>query len=153
MLKNKYFWIVVVVLLIALAWLMSGNYTEVAGPTPSPTSSPTLAPKPKVQATPKSGTAQQTKLYSELVEEYVGRHIQFDINCQAIPVETTYKSGTSVLFDNRSGDARTIKIGGIAYTLAGYGYQIVTLASKALPSTLSLNCGSAVNVGKVLLQN
>lgn len=150
MLKNKIFWIIVVVVLVALVSLMVRNRDGIVLVSPSPTPTPT--PAPRVQATPKSGTAQQTKLYSELVQEYNGRRIQFDVNCQAVPTETTFKNGTSVMFDNRSGDARTIKVGNTAHVLAGYGYKIINLASPTLPATFSLGCGSAVNVGKILLQ-
>jgi len=56
------------------------------------------------------------------------------------------------MFDNRSGDARYIKVGDQVYQLAGYGYKILTLTSPVLPKTLLLDCGSAVNVGQILLQ-
>lgn len=99
-----------------------------------------------------SGTATSTQTYTKLVKEYEGKRIQFDINCQAIPSNVTYKNGTKVMFDNRSGDARTITVGGTAYYFAGYGYKILTLSSSILPKNLLLSCGSAVNVGQILLQ-
>lgn len=151
MLKNKYLWIVVVVLVVISFWLIVKN-RDGAMETASPSPTPTPTPAPRVQATPKSGTAQQTKVYTELVKEYNGRRIQFDVNCQAVPTETTFKNGTSVMFDNRSGDARTFKVGATTFTMIGYGYRIMTLTSGALPATLSLSCGSAVNVGKITLQ-
>lgn len=103
--------------------------------------------KPKA---PSAQTAAQT--YTNLVKEYEGRRIQFDINCQAIPSNVTYKNGTKVMFDNRSGDARIIIVGGVQYNVGGYGYKILTLSSPTLPKTLLLSCGSAVNVGQILLQ-
>lgn len=92
--------------------------------------------------------------YSAAVKQYEGKRIQFDMYCQAIPTSLVFKNGTSVMLDNRSGDARTIKIGNTSYYLAGYGWKIVTLsvASSQLPATLWINCGSAVNVSKILLQ-
>jgi hypothetical protein len=62
------------------------------------------------------------------------------------------KNGTSVMLDNRSGDARTFAVGGVFYSIAGYGWKIVTPTSKDLPATLYLDCGSARNVGTLLLQ-
>ncbi len=100
----------------------------------------------------KKGTTQQVKTYDQLVKDFSGRRIQFDITCQAIPNNVTYKNGTQVMFDNRSGDARWISVGGAEYYLSGYGYKVLTLSSKTLPKNLYLNCGSAVNVGQILLQ-
>ena len=98
------------------------------------------------------GTANQTQTYTTLVKQYEGRRIQFDIYCQAIPKNVTYKNGTKVMFDNRSGDARIITIGGVQYNFPGYGYKVLTLSSNTLPKTLLLSCGAAVNVGQILLQ-
>lgn len=152
MLTNKVFWIIVVAVLIVLVSIMVRNRDDIilTGSTSSPT--PTRTPASLTRTFSETDMAQQTKVYTDLVKEYAGRHIQFDINCQAIPTETTFKNGTSVMFDNRSGDVRTIKIGNTAHVLSGYGYKIITLASPILPATFSLGCGSAVNVGKILLQ-
>ncbi len=98
------------------------------------------------------GTAQQLKTYNQLLKDFIGRRVQFDARCQAIPSDLTYKNGTQVMFDNRSGDARWISVGGAEYYLSGYGYKILTLSSKSLPKDLYINCGSAVNVGQILLQ-
>ncbi|MBI2063965.1 MAG: hypothetical protein HYT65_03170 [Candidatus Yanofskybacteria bacterium] len=156
MAKRKLTWTVVLILALVLAVLILMNgrdqlavqQTTSPMPTPTPTSAKMTAKKPPV-----SDTAQQTQVYSEVVKQYVGRHIQFDANCQAIPTQTTFKNGAAVLLDNRSGDARTIKIGDVSYSFPGYGYKILTLSSSTLPKTLNLNCGSAVNVGSILIQN
>ena len=153
MAKRKLTWTVVLILALALAALilMNGRDQLVVQPTTSSTPTPVVS-KPAAKKTPASGTAEQTQAYSEVVKQYVGRHIQFDANCQAIPTQTTFKNGAAVLLDNRSGDARTIKIGDVSYSFPGYGYKILTLSSSTLPKTLNLNCGSAVNVGSILLQ-
>lgn len=98
------------------------------------------------------GGVSQVMPYSQLVAEYADRRIQFDERCQPIPIRPTYKNDTKVMFDNRSGDARYIKIGDTTYFFGGYDYKIVTLSSSVLPKTISLSCGSAVNVGSILLQ-
>lgn len=92
------------------------------------------------------------RTYTDLVAQYEGRRIQFDINCQAVPGQLTFKNGTKIMIDNRSGDPRSVKIGNQQYNLKGYGYQIITLSSSSLPSTLMINCGAAVNSGQILLQ-
>ena len=101
----------------------------------------------------KPSAVTQSQTYTQLVKEYEGRRIQFDINCQSVPSSSAYKNGTKIMFDNRSGDARTITVAGVQYNLSGYGYKILTLSSPTLPKTILLSCGAAVNVGQVLLQN
>ena len=151
--QRKLIWIVVLILaaVLSVVMLMNGRDQYVVQPMPSPTPTP-VAVKPAIKKPPISGTAQQPQAYSEVVKQYVGRQIQFDVNCQAIPTQTTFKNGTVIMFDNRSGDARTIKIGDVSYSFSGYGYKILTLSSPTLPKTLNLNCGSAVNVGSILIQ-
>src|SRR3989344_2224590 len=151
--KSKLVWITVLILTAALvvAILMNSGDSYVVEPTASPTPTPT-ASKPITKKIPVSGTAEETLVYSEVVKQYAGSHIQFDINCQAIPTRTTFKNGAKVLFDNRSGDARTIKIGDVSYNFPGYGFKILTMSSSTLPKDLSLSCGSAVNVGSILIQ-
>lgn len=90
--------------------------------------------------------------YNAALKQYGNRRIQFDMYCQAVPVNSTYKVGSYLMLDNRSGDARIITVNKIQYRLAGYGWKIITLESKTLPATWVLDCGSAVNVGTILIQ-
>ncbi len=143
--------VLILAAVVAVVMLMNGRDQYAVQPVASPTPTPS-AIKPAAKKPPISGTAQQTQAYSEVIKQYVGRQIQFDVNCQAIPTQTTFKNGTALMFDNRSGDARTIKIGDVSYAFPGYGYKILTLSSSTLPKTLNLNCGSAVNVGSILIQ-
>lgn len=147
--KNQWLILIVVVLVAAAGyWLMEkeGKFAGVMKYSPTPSSK--AAPKSAAKATP----AAPAKSYTELVKEYEGRRIQFDQYCQAVPKDITYKNGTSIMLDNRSGDARSIKVGNDTHSLAGYGYKIVNLSRTSLPSEILLSCGSAVNVGKILLQ-
>ena len=155
--KNKYVWIVVVVAVVVVAYMMMKNGSQNYLPSGELTlSSPTASPMPGVV---KKGTGSSSpsassapKKYTDLVKEYGDRRIQFDKNCQAVPSFVTFKNGTSVMLDNRSGDARVVTLGGVKYSLAGYGYQIVYLSSPTIPKQLMFDCGAAVNVGTVLLQ-
>src|SRR3989344_2802370 len=147
MTKRKSAWMAVLIFaaIVAGFMLMNSRDQYAVQPTASPMPTPTAA-KPTIKKAPVSGAAQQTQAYSEVVQQYAGRHIQFDINCQAIPAQTTFKNGTVILLDNRSGDARNIRVGDVVYSFPGYGYKTLTLVSSTLPKTLNLNCGSAVNV-------
>ena len=147
MLKNKYvIALVVSILLLFIAvlvvgWRQNDNVIQKEN---------SLIPNPSISPTNK--VIQPAKTYTQLVAQYVGKRIQFDARCQAIPNNVTFKDGTQVMFDNRSGDARTITVGGTKYQFAGYGYKVLTLSSGTLPKTLYLSCGAAVNVGQILLQ-
>ncbi len=90
--------------------------------------------------------------YDEALKMYGSRRIQFDMYCQAQPTNSTYKDGTYLMLDNRSGDARIVSVNKVQYRLAGYGWKIITLKSKTLPVTWFIDCGSAISVGKITIQ-
>lgn len=139
-----------VIVLAGLLWLTSRSSPGGMNPTESPQVSATAVGG---GTGAKPGTA-MPQSYADAVKKYEGKRIQFDMYCQAIPTSLVFKNGVTVMLDNRSGDARTVKIGGVSYSLAGYGWKLVTLsvASSKLPATLAIDCGSARNVSKVLLQ-
>ena len=156
--NNKTLWIAVAVVVVVLVavWtsrlnnggnlnLIDNNGTA----SPSPTSSPASnATKPKATSSPILGAAN----YSQLVQEYEGRRIQFDDRCQMTPVSPTFKNGTKIMLDNRSEIGKAITINGQKYQIIGYGYQLLILSSKSLPQTMNIGCGSAESVGNILLQ-
>ena len=158
-----YFWVVVAVAVAVVAlmtlgqggvpsYLPSMDYDKSS---PTPSASPKVSPgKPSgAKATPATSSA-SVKTYNELIKEYDvgGRRVQFDQRCQMSPSAVTYKNGTKIMLDNRSAEAKKITIGGSSYSLGAYGYQLVTLSSTKMPQEFIINCGSAVNVGKILLQ-
>lgn len=115
-----------------------------------------LSPEPNANSSAqpsKSKTAVVPKVtYETLLKQYEGRRIQFDKNCQAIPNQLTFKNGTSVMFDNRSGDARTFALNETVYQVGGHNWKIITLSSKTLPFKYLIDCGSAQNVGSITIQ-
>lgn len=153
---KKIVWVVVLAALALAVYIIMKKPADQWDSQIEAITSPTPAPSSKVikrtTAKPAGGFSGQTMPYSQLVAEYADRRIQFDERCQSIPGNPTYKNGTSVMFDNRSGDARYIKIGDATYLFGGYDYKILTLSSPTLPKTLSMNCGAAINIGGILLQ-
>ncbi|MBI2063964.1 MAG: hypothetical protein HYT65_03165 [Candidatus Yanofskybacteria bacterium] len=153
MTKRKKVWSIVLILAIALIVFVLVNKRDgfwPANPTPSGSVNEGVGP---TTSQLRSGTAALTKKYTELVSQYQGKHFQFDMNCQMIPNYSTFKNGTAVMFDNRSGDARYIVIGGNSYYFPGYGYKILPLSNSKVPYTVNISkCGAAVNVGSILLQ-
>jgi hypothetical protein len=90
--------------------------------------------------------------YTDMVAKYGTQRIQFDMRCQAVPVNGVYKNGSSVMFDNRSGDARIITFNGKQYNVPGYGWAIVNLSARNLPVSWPIDCGAARNVSKINIQ-
>ncbi len=153
--ENKRLWYVAggVVVLVVLAVVLRGTkegWPELY-PSATPTPSSSVSATPKASA-PKAGATAMPKSYTDAVVQYANQRIQFDMYCQATPVNSTYKNGSSIMLDNRSGDARIISLNGVQYRLAGYGWTIVTLSYKTLPMTVAVDCGAARNVSKILVQ-
>ncbi len=147
--KNRNFALVLVGLfLIIVIWAfnvnkpMSSNLVQPNNPAVSPNTglsgTPRLSPK--------------ALKYENALQQFAGRVVQFDELCQAHPANMTVKNGTAVMFDNRSGDARWFTLNGSGYHLKGYSYTVVTLSGKKLPLNLVIDCGSAKNVGQILIQ-
>jgi hypothetical protein len=152
--NKRLLWYVVgaVVILVVLAVVFRGKGGWSGYPMATPTPSASVAPTPSVvsRATPKPIAMPAN--YTEAIRQYGNRRIQFDMYCQATPVNNTYKSGLGIMLDNRSGDARIIAVGGVQYHLAGYGWTIIIPQPKTLPATLAVDCGAARNVSKILIQ-
>jgi hypothetical protein len=139
-------------------WAMRDDGDDRAAVSPSPSVVVSVSPSPSASpmisrtATPKPvGTpvAAMPQTYAEALKRYENARFQFDQYCQTRPANSSYKNGATVMLDNRSGDPRTVAVGGVQYNLAGYGWKIITLSSKTLPGTLYIDCGGAKNVAQV----
>jgi hypothetical protein len=146
--------IVVVIAILIIILVVGGRpNSDVAQNTASVSPSASASSSPTSSAKPAGTTVAPSNLsYSDAIKKYAGTRIQFDQYCQASPNQITIKKGTSIMLDNRSGDARTISVGSVKYVMAGYGFRIVTPTASVLPATLLIDCGSAQNVGKVIIQ-
>jgi len=81
--------------------------------------------------------------YSQALTKYANTRIQINASCQMTPLKAVYKVGTSVMLDNRSDTSKSILFNGTRYTIAGYGFKIVTLNTA---KTFQVDCGSSQNV-------
>lgn len=150
--KNTILVVVLIVAVVVILVVVGGRSDNGDGiPTASPSESAMVSASPQTSANPHASVA-PTLSYEEASKKYAGTRIQFDARCQAIPNYITIKKGTAIMLDNRSGDARTVSVGTVKYSLAGYGFRIVTPSSATLPATLLIDCGSAQNVGQILIQ-
>lgn len=146
---------VAVAVVIVGVWLVSrGGKPEMNESSPSPSVSISALPTPKAAIKPSATPAgvAMPKSYADALATYANRRIQFDQYCQAQPSRVSIARGQSVMLDNRSGDARTFTVGGVYFTLPGYGWKIFTPSVKSVPATLYVDCGSARNVGTILVQ-
>lgn len=107
-------------------------------------------PRPTPIATPVA-PSKLPKTYSEVAVLYRGRRLAVSDECGIEPTEMTQSNGIGVMLDNRSREPRTVTIGTASYTLAGYGWRIITLWSKAPPVILPVGC-EGNDVGAILLQ-
>lgn len=121
--------------------------------TSTTTSTTTTTTTTKVVTPKKTPTPTKPPLsYSEAVSLYTNRRIQFDANCLAIPNYVVFAKGTKIMLDNRSSQARSVYLDGQRYSLAAYGFQIVTLTTTApLPHTMRIDCGTGKNNGQILI--
>lgn len=156
--KNRNLWILVAVAVVVLVivWLAQSNSDDVGNVNLFGNKS-TVSPSPSVSSVrnivkPKATSIPSVSNYSQLVKEYGSRRLQFDERCQMTPVSPTFKNGTKIMLDNRSGTAKTISVDAKNYQIIAYGYQVITLSGSSLPRTMAVNCGSSVNVGRILLQ-
>jgi hypothetical protein len=146
---SKKVWLLVIAFVVVSVGVIAAFSYYPQGALQLPEATPTPQPSVSKTSSPAKPSAED---YTKLVKQYEGFRIQFNELCQSIPNYVTYKNGTKILLDNRSGDARNIKVGATSYYLSGYGYRVVTLSSTVLPKTILLSCGSAVNVGQIYLQ-
>ncbi|MEK7579600.1 MAG: hypothetical protein AAB469_00140 [Patescibacteria group bacterium] len=163
--KNKTLWVIIAVVVALVVWwvIQSGKIPDYKTESGQPTYSPGQTPvsggsgtgKKQGQPTALPGgtpVEQNPQAYSQLVIQYEGRRIEFDESCQMRPADISFKNGTVVMFDNRSPQAKTIKIGNQSYNLPAYGYRFLTMAAGNVPVSLKVGCDNVPEVGKILLQ-
>ncbi len=99
----------------------------------------------------KISKGEESLTYEQAIAKYRDRRIQFDEKCQTTPVNPTFKSGDYVMFDNRSGFTRTLRVGKY-YSINPYNFEIIKLSSSILPLKIGVNCDKNNNVTTILLQ-
>ena len=152
---RMWIWVIVaVVVVVAIMFFVLGNKQTV---NPVATATPTVSPTPEPVSTQDIsttdvGVGSVSISYADALIKYADRRIQLDKNCQATPNNVTYKDNTGIMIDNRSSNARTIKVG-TTFTMKPYGFKIVVLPDVYLKSkTLLVDCDKYQNVAKILVQ-
>ena len=148
--KQTMWWVlgalVVIVIVIAVVMMkkknqdnasVSQNQETVTPPAPESETSPGMIPNLS---------------YTQALAKYGANRIQFKADCQTVPNNVTYKSGTQVMFDNRSATSHTITFKGVKYVIAGYGYRVFTMTASTYPTTVLVDCDGSQNVATILIQ-
>lgn len=94
-----------------------------------------------------------TLSYTQAVEEYKDRRIQFDETCLVTPNFATFKEGTKIMLDNRANTSMTISLDSQKHILKAYDFKVIALGTPSrLPHTMMIDCGTGQNNGRILLQ-
>ncbi len=96
-------------------------------------------------------TPAQAIAYADALKKYADKRLQITPTCQVTPNKVTYKNGTTIMIDNRSDKAKSIKVGS-TFSVPAYGFKIVTLSSATLPATYLIDCDKQQNAGTIILQ-
>ncbi len=168
--KAKY-WVgalIVIVIIGGIYWAMKGqdnSDTKNANTADTVTTDPNIQPSPDTMTdnsasntnsnaiSPATGGTGAVKLaYTEALKKYAASRIQLDSNCQAVPKTTTYKAGTTIMFDNRASVARKIMYNLKTYTIAGYDYLLLPATAANYPAITFVDCGDKQNVATITIQ-
>lgn len=160
--RKKNLWIIVTVCIIVIgtSYLLArgktsdatqniaeGQQIEVVSNPTEPIPTPTVEPTPTPVG--KKSTSNKIPPYTEVVKQYEGRRIQIDTNCQAHPTYSTYKVGTTLMFDNRTPATKKLVIDSKTYNIAGYNYILLPFKTA---KEIVFDCDSLQNVATILIQ-
>ncbi len=141
---------VVIVLIALVVWGLKDktNVTEDQTPVAEATEDVTDGSVNKPASSTNAGSSMS---YTQALNTYKDRKIQFGVDCAATPSNMTFRNNTNIMLDNRSAQSRTITLG-TTYTVKPYGFKIINLSSSTLPKTILVDCGQKQNIATILLQ-
>ncbi len=149
--SKAWVWIIVVIVIVVGAILLFKN----KGTTTTDTTPPVVTEEPASTEDTSGGSPNivsgSNMAYGDAVKAYGDNRIQLDKTCQAHPNNVTFKTGTSIMIDNRSPQTTKVRLGD-TFTIKPYGFKIVKLAGTTLPVTYYIDCGTSQNVATVLVQ-
>ena len=89
--------------------------------------------------------------YQEALTTYSDSRIQFSEACDAVPMQSIFKNGTTIMIDNR-GAAKTFSIGEKSFWVPAYDYALITLSYDVLPQNTAIDCGGKENAAGLLIE-
>lgn len=162
--KKEYYYVagaIIVVAVLAGVFMMkdsedvvvdSENTTSTSQNSTSTSSEPASTATKVVHSKPVAADPRAGFTYTQAVQVFEGRRIQFDAACQAVPYNTTYTNGVTLMLDNRAAKSTTLAINGETHQIPGYDFKIITLRYSDLPQKVLIDCGTSRNVATILIQ-
>lgn len=147
-------WIVLglVVVAIIIFFVVRANKTDtMVGDTDTSLETPVDATEDLTEGSVNAGVSASALTYQQALVTYKDKRIQVQPSCQVIPNNVTYKTGTTIMIDNRSAVAHTMKIGS-TFTVKAWGFKIIKLAPTTVPTTYLVDCDGSQNVATILVQ-
>jgi hypothetical protein len=143
----------IVLVLIIFCIILVSRISRNSRTTPAPEIIPPITLEKqnlaKITTTPKAGVAKPKEDYQKVLASHQGRVIQFDEQCHAFPINSSFKAGTEIMLDNRGSLDREVTIGNHHSTIPAHDYMLYTLNTTG---TLSLSCGPLLNSATILSQ-
>lgn len=92
--------------------------------------------------------SQEPLSYSDFVNFYGDKRIQFDGNCRATPNSSSFNVGDILILDNRSEKVQAVKFVDDLYALPPYHVRIFELKRQGI---FYIDCGSSKNVSEIIV--
>lgn len=132
------------------ALAVNGNDNSSSTATSSDSSKPSTTSRPAPKPRLVNDVTAPSLTYTQATAIFANTLIAFNEECKMVPNPVHVVNGTTLMFDNRSRDARTFKLDGTSYTIPGYGFKLFQLRSTKLPHVVKVECGP--NTGEITLQ-
>jgi hypothetical protein len=147
--KNKRLWVLlgVVVVVLMVFWIIQSRHHNSTSSQNTSANSQTNTPTPQPTPPPSNNAA-----YNQALVTYTSRRIQFQQSCQAVPNVVVYKTGTTIMLDNRASISHTIKMDGVSYLIGAYNFRLVTLSNSKLPHMTLIDCDKSQNVATITIE-
>lgn len=92
---------------------------------------------------------QESLSYGDVVALYGRQRIQFDGQCRAVPVQSIFPVGSTIIFDNRSEKLLDVSFDGEVYSVSPYHVRVISLTRQGI---FPVDCGESKNVAKITVQ-
>jgi hypothetical protein len=85
-----------------------------------------------------SADQQESLSYGDVVALYGRQRIQFDEQCRAVPAQSIFPVGSTIIFDNRSEKLQGVSFDGMLYAVSPYHVRVISLSR---PGIFPIDCG------------
>lgn len=86
--------------------------------------------------------------YGDFIKTFGEKRIQFDGDCRATPLSSSFMVGDKLILDNRSDKVQAVKFVDDLYALPPYHVRIFELKRQGI---FYIDCGSSKNVSEIIV--